>query len=225
MSNRNLPTRIPLTDEQLEALTVDESIRLKLTNDEVHRLKAINSRRMQERAAREVRLREEQRVILEELRKVGVVEESIWGLVNDPGPYPEAIPILLRHLKLPYSDATRDGIARCLAVPEPAVRAAWPMLVAEYRNAPTGRGFIAPCETKEYALCAKEGLALAVRSAVTEQTLPEFISLVKDRSNGESRVLLLKVLRSRRKKDPEVAQLLTELAEDPDLKKEIASWK
>lgn len=223
--NKNSRTRTALTDDELEELTVDDSIRMKLTDDEVGRLKAINVRRMQERAFREVRLKEEQRVIIEELRKVGVVADSVWSLVNDPGPYPQAIPILLRHLKLPYSDATRDGIARCLAVPEPTVRAAWPMLVEEYKKAPIGKGFIAPGETKQYVLGAKEGLALAVRAAVSDQTLPEFISLIKDRSNGESRVLLLKVLRKRRKKDPAIAQLLKELVEDPDLKKEITSWK
>lgn len=225
MTKKNSPTRTPLTDEQLEALNVDESIRLKLTDDEVRRLKAINDRRAQERTALAGRLMEEQRMLMEELRKVGVVADSVGHLTSNPGPYPQAIPILLRHLQLPYSDATRESIARCLAVPEPAVLAAWPMLVEEYRKAPTGKGFIGPGESKQYRLGAKDGLALALRAAVSEKTLPDLISLIKDRTNGESRVLLLKVLKERRKKNPAISQLLMELTEDPDLRKEIASWK
>ncbi|WP_148649578.1 hypothetical protein [Lysobacter antibioticus] len=167
----------------------------------------------------------EQKPILSELRGVGVLTESIWSLLKRTEPYPEAIPILLKHLQLPYSDVTRDGLARALAVPEPEVHAAWPILVQQYITCPTGRGIVAPGETEEWPLGAKDGLACALTMAVTEATLPEFISLVRDRSQGEGRVLLLSVLKKRRKKDPQIAQVIAELAGDPDLKKEIASWK
>jgi hypothetical protein len=60
---------------------------------------------------------------------------------------------------------------------------------------------------------------------VTEDTLPELIALAQDRFLGDSRVLLLSALKKRRNKHPLVKQALVELASDPDLAKEIASWR
>ncbi|CBJ41556.1 conserved protein of unknown function [Ralstonia solanacearum CFBP2957] len=61
--------------------------------------------------------------------------------------------------------------------------------------------------------------------AVTDETLPELIALAKDRTQGESRVLLLSALKKRRNKNPLAKQAIEELASDPDLEKEIASWR
>jgi hypothetical protein len=60
----------------------------------------------------------EEQPILADLREIGRNVESIWDLVNTATNYREAVPILLKHLQLPYSDTTRDGIARALAVPD-----------------------------------------------------------------------------------------------------------
>ncbi len=126
---------------------------------------------------------------------------------------------------MPYSDVTRETIARSLAVPEPEVQKAWPLLIEEYRKAPMGWGIKAPGDTKEYRLGAKDGLACALSAAVTDETLPELIALAKDRTQGESRVLLLSALKKRRNKNPLAKQAIEELASDPDLEKEIASWR
>jgi len=179
--------------------------------------------REREREERRARLRAEQEPLLADLRRVGWNVESVWDLVNTSTRYAEAIPILLRHLLFPYSDRTREGIARALAVPEPEVRAAWPFLVEEYRKAPTGWGVIAPGDTKEYRLGAKDGLACALNVAVTDETLPELIALAKDRTQGESRLLLLRALR--KSKNPTAKRAIEDLASDPDLTKEIASWR
>lgn len=183
----------------------------------------VSRREAQERewAERSARLRAEEEPILADLRGAGWDVESVWDLVNTSIGYPEAIPILLKHLLLPYSDRTREGVARALAIPE--AKYAWQTLVAEYRKAPMGIGIIAPSDTKEFSLGAKDGLACALSATVTRETVEELVRLAKDRSHGSSRLLLLRALR--RSESPAAKQALTELASDPDLAKEIASWK
>jgi hypothetical protein len=180
-------------------------------------------REAQERelAERSARLRVEEEPILADLRRVGWDVESVWDLVNTSAEYREAIPVLVKHLLLAYSDRTREGIARALAVPD--AKYAWPTLVAEYRKAPMGMGIIAPGDTKEFKLGAKDGLACALSATATEAMIEELIALAKDRSHGQSRLLLLRALK--RSKKPAARNALEELAPDPDLAKEIASWK
>jgi len=216
--------RLPLTDRQLDVLRPSDLKQRRLTNEEMARLKKINEARRQEQAQRFARLRAEQAVLLADLRKAGCNIESIWDLVNTSERYPEAIPILLRHLRLPYSDRTLEGIARSLAVPEVAVSNAWPDLVEAYRKAPMGKGPIAPGETREYELGAKDGLACALAASVTDDRLTDLIALANDRSLGDSRLLLLSALRKRRRKNKQAEQAIAELASDPALGKEIASW-
>ncbi len=149
-----------------------------------------------------------------ELRTAGFEIESVWDLVNRSAPYPTAIPILLKHLKLPYTDFTRDALARALAVPD--ARFAWPIFAAAYREAPTHLE-----DGKEAG--AKDGLACALSATVTEGVIDEMVALAKDRSNGDSRLLLLRGLK--KSKSAVAKQALEELASDPALSKEIASWR
>jgi hypothetical protein len=180
--------------------------------------------REQERTERSAQIQVEEAPILAELREVGWEVQSVWDLVNTSSPYPEAVPILLKHLLLPYSDVVKEGIARSLAVPELQVQEAWPLLVREYRKAPMGLGIKAPGDTTEYRLSAKDGLACALAASVTDETLPELIVVAKDRTLGESRVLLLSALKKLKDKNPLAHQAIPELEHDPELRKEIASW-
>jgi hypothetical protein len=174
-----------------------------------------------ETAERTARLRVDEDPILAELRSVGWDINSVWDLVNTSARYEAAIPVLLKHLRLPhYSDATREGLARALAVPE--ARYAWPVLVAEYRSAPMGKGIRIPGDTKEFVLGAKDGLAVALSATVTDETIEELIALAKDSSLGSSRVLLLRGIR--KSKSPTARRAIEELTSDPALAKEIASW-
>ncbi|MEQ6352858.1 hypothetical protein [Ralstonia pseudosolanacearum] len=181
--------------------------------------------REQVRSERVARMHAEQAPLLNDLHAIGLRINSVSDLINTAERYEKAIPVLLRHLLISYSDVTKETIARSLAVPEPEVQKAWPLLVEEYRKAPMGWGIKAPGDTKEYRLGAKDGLACALSVAVTEETLPELIALAKDRTQGESRVLLLSALKKRRNKNPLAKQAIEELASDPDLEKEIASWR
>ena len=153
------------------------------------------------------RLQKDASPLLEELRGLGWDVKSAWDLVNTAVPYTSAIPVLLKHLGRPYIDRNREAIARALAVPAAAY--AWPILKEEYRLAPFNSG-------------VKNGLAVALSAVVRESVIEELVELVKDQSNGESRVLLLQGLR----KSSSIAarEALVELASDPALAKEIASW-
>lgn len=221
-NNKADTKRRSLSYEELEKLTVEERYRLKFTEEETAMLREINRLRQERNIARGKRLSIEEVPIVAELRMLGLELESVWDLVGRPSNYPEAIPVLLNHLQKSYSDRTREGIARALSIRFPAVRAAWPILVKEYRNTPEGWGIVAPDDTVNVKLGAKDGLACTLCVAVTDETMEEFIGLIKDRANGESRILLLKPLR--KSKNPQAKIVLEELASDPVFAKEISSW-
>ena len=152
------------------------------------------------------RLREEydraQEPLIDELRTAQVPVKSVWDLVNQRNVYPQSLPILLEHLRRPYPDAIRDGIARALAVPD--ARFAWPSLVAQYR-----------VETGDRT---RSGLAVALSNIADDTVMEELIELAGDRNQGVSRVLLLDALR--RSHLPQAREALTEFAADPLLVKE-----
>jgi hypothetical protein len=71
--------------------------------------------------------------LVSELQAAGCAVESVWDLVNnDPhpvlernftGPYPDAYPVLVHHLRVTHLPRVREGIVRALSVPgigEPA---------------------------------------------------------------------------------------------------------
>lgn len=216
-------TRAPRTDEELWYITPADIARVKLSEEERARLRAINLAKEIERQESLKRLKIEQEPILADLREVGWDVDSVWFFVNTRLKYKTAIPVLLRHLPMPYSDRTRSGLARSLGVPEPEVREAWPLLVREYRKAPDGWGITAPGDHRMYKLDAKNGLAIALSVAVTDATLGELIDLVEDSSLGESRIFLLRALK--KSKLPIAQSEIVKLASDPVFEKEIASWK
>jgi hypothetical protein len=206
--------RPPLTTEELARLTADDFARLKLTDEEKSRLRTINEERKRQRAERSTRLRAEEQPILADLETIGLKVTSVWDLVNTSNRYPGAIPILLKHLTQEYSDRTKEGIARALAVPD--AKDAWSVLVEEYRKAPVG-------VENGIRLGAKSGLAAALSAASTDNVIEQLAALAKDRSNGDSRLLLLSALRN--SKTSAAKKALEELANDPVLQKEIESWK
>jgi len=223
MTTKKTSPRTPLTSEDLERMTVNELVRFNLTEDEKARLREINKKREEERMASVARIRAEAAPLLAELHAVGLKIQSVGDLIGRAGRYEAAIPILLKHLQMSYSDVIKETIARSLAVPEPEVIKAWPMLVDEYRNAPMGWGIKGPGDTKEFRLGAKDGLACALSVAVTNETMEELIDLAKDCAHGQSRLLLLSALR--KSSNPLAKQAIEELGRHPDFEKEIASWR
>lgn len=92
-------------------------------------------------AANAVKSHAEQELLVADIRRAGYpVRESVWELVNTADSYPEAIPVLLKHLKRPYSDRLKEGIARALSVRE-ARGVAGPSIVKAFDNAQNGDRF------------------------------------------------------------------------------------
>jgi hypothetical protein len=155
-------------------------------------------------------LRASEAPLVLDLANIGIQVESVWGLVNTSSSYDEAIPLLLDHLRRPYPDAIREGIARALAV-RATRQLGWRILVDEYRRTEVANNRV------------KDGLAVALAGASDDSVIQELIDLAKDKDNGSSRVLLL--LGIKRSRRVEARQATIELADDPQLAKEIKSWR
>lgn len=132
--------------------------------------------------------KKEQEDLLEGLRSVGCNINSVWDLVNSNRKYPEAIPILIKHLVYyEYSDKLKQGILRALAVKESKGYAR--VLISEYHKTP-----IASDETR---WCF--GLAVAV--CFTNEDVVEIIEIAKNKLNGRSREFFIKALEGVKKQD------------------------
>lgn len=159
------------------------------------------------------RLRAEQSDLMNELANHGIFYPSLGSMLNSSGPYKAAIPILFEHFKRDYSLPTRESIARCLAVPD--AHYLLPQFVPMYRAEPN------LLEGKRNPI--KDGLAVAIAGSSGKDDIALLAELVQDRSLGDSRLLLLR--RLRRSKNALAKQAILSVATDPDLEKEISSWK
>lgn len=215
--------QMDLTKAQLSELSFEEKMNTKFSSNELALLREIaadRNRRLEEVSAW---LSEEEQVLIADLMKVGITVGSVWDLVKRKNDYASAIPVLLRHLRLPYSDRTREGIARSLAAPSEVLFAAWPDLADQYVKTPGGKGTRSPIETEIYVLSAKDGIACALAAATTEAMLPSLIKLIDDPRNGESRILLLSALK--RSKSDVAVSAVERLSADPTFAREIGSWR
>ena len=94
-------------------------------------------------------------------------------------PYPIAIRVLLKHLQRPYSNRTKEGIARALAVPEAGD--GWDIVLEEFEKDPDTVG-----NGPKYGL----GCALSVIARTTNR-IDEALSLLRDEKHGVNRLALL----------------------------------
>lgn len=134
---------------------------------------------------------------------MGFAVDSVSDLVNTEKPYPEALPLLVEHLRRPYPDRNREWIARALAVPD--AKFAWEPLLTMYRQEPAGTD-------------AKDGLAVALSAMADRDDIEELIALTQEPRHGESRILFLASLK--RSRDQKARQALEQAVRDPDLEKE-----
>ncbi len=75
----------------------------------------------------------EERLLVRDLAAAGSHLTSVFEMVNTSDSYPEAIPVLLKHLPVTTHPVLRQGIGRALAVGE-AEGLAGPALLAELRR-------------------------------------------------------------------------------------------
>lgn len=156
-----------------------------------------------ERQVRVQELRRAEQPIVEDLTSAGVEVRSVWDLVNTADPYPQALPILLKHLQRGgYPDRVMESLGRALAVKPSA--AEWDALRQLYLAA-EGSG-------------EEEGLAVALAASATVDHLDALIALLNESTRGSTRIHFLRPIKrlgGRRGLD-----VLKSLEDDPLLGKE-----
>ena len=186
-----------------KAMTVGEFLASRPEGPPDPEVRARRARQQEERRRRELEYKRAEEPLLAELRSVGWEVGSVWDLVNIDVAYPQAHPILVRHLVRPYPPVIRDGIARALAVRSAIFT--WDVVREQYLT-----------ERDQYV---RQGLAAALAAMVDRAHLDDLLVLLRDRRHGTSRSILLRGLQ--RLRDPRARAALEELAADPDLKKQI----
>jgi hypothetical protein len=196
--SKEKPRRGVTAEEHLKRLQADPSFM---------RRKAEQERSM---AESEAFLQLAEAPLIEDLVRLGFQVKSVWFLKNNNPEFRKAIPVLLDHLRRPYPDVIRAGIAQRLAV-RATLRTGWRILVDEFRNTGHDHAHV------------KDSLGVALSGAADSSVMEELIGLAKDRSLGPSRIMLLRGIK--RSKLPEASQAIAELADDPEQAKEIKSWR
>lgn len=132
------------------------------------------------RAATAQRLREAERPIVADLNAAGMSVESVWDLVNTADPYPEALPILLRHLERGgYPDRVMESLGRSLAV-KPSV-AFWDRLKTLY---------LAPRSAGD-----EDGAAVALAACATKAQLDDLVTFLSLDERGDTRIYFLRPIK------------------------------
>lgn len=143
----------------------------------------------------------EHQALTDELADIGIDIVTIWDLVNTKRKYPEAIPILIKHLQIDYSDRVKEGIVRALTVPE-AKGQVVPFLAAEYLKLPN--------EKRDF----KWAIGNAVNVTITGKEAHHIFPIVLNKENGPSREMFVAALG---KVKTDVARdVLTQLLDDQD---------
>lgn len=147
--------------------------------------------------------REAEKPVLEDLSRVGVKVETVWDLVNSRTPYPQAVPVLAKHLAYPYPIKNREALVRSLIVKE-SKGVADEALVAMLTS-------LEPAQTyEENQLFWLIGNALAF--AASPRSLPKIAALAKDDRYASTREGLCKALGGWR--SPVAVEALRSLLDD-----------
>lgn len=120
-------------------------------------------------------------------------------------PYPEAIPVFLRHLSMPYKDDNKESILRSIAVPyagEAAFHELHELLLKE-------------TSTKDTLLFA---YGIALEAIANKRHIPELLSIASTPRLGDARFLVL--IRLAKWKVREAAQLARDCFNEP-----LGEWR
>lgn len=149
-----------------------------------------------------IRSHDEQAPLLKDLKKCGFDVYSVWDLVNTGKSYPEAIPVLIRHLRGNYDAKTREGIARALTNKDakPFIHE----LIDAFKEDPD-----------KASNGAKWAIGNALYELADKSYISEIANLALDRSHGKGRFMLVKKLK--RSKTQIAREALEKLKDDPDV--------
>ncbi|MDR1199321.1 MAG: HEAT repeat domain-containing protein [Prevotellaceae bacterium] len=126
-------------------------------------------------------LNDDEKPLIEDLLKAGINVKSVWDLVNTKESYPNAILILIEHLKKDYHEKNKEGIVRALAVKE-AIGAANSVLIAEYNRIPKNK------------MSLRWAIGNTIYAIMTEKDVDPILSIVHDKTNGMSRDMFVAAL-------------------------------
>ncbi len=160
----------------------------KLANNAEYQRKVQEKERA--RASAEAQFRFEEAALVQDLQTTGLhvvvnripgesylgPPRSITDLVNTSSPYPDAIPILVKHLQIEYSRPIRESIIRALTTPESKGHA--DVLI---------KAFEAEQDSESQT---KWLLGAAIAEAATADDTEKIISLANDIRHGQGRAFL-----------------------------------
>lgn len=113
--------------------------------------------------------------LLKELKAVEApVSTSVWDLVNTKLKYPKAVPILIKHLAIPYPERIKEGIIRALSVKEAKGKAGH-ALIEEYYKIPRENSSL------------RWVIGNAMISVINRDIIQDVIAIVRNKENGSSR--------------------------------------
>jgi hypothetical protein len=162
------------------------------------------------------KLNEEEKPLVDDLRKAGVIVDSVYDLVNSRQSFPAAIPILLKHLHINYDHRIKQGIVRALI--DPASVIGFKEIYEEFCNAP------AVLEKEDFiGFQLKWLLGWALAAATSIETFPIILELLCDKRHGAGRNRLILAVKLLPKKERDA--LLRDLSKDPDLSEIIKKAK
>jgi len=170
------------------------------------------------RAALDAELAQDEAPLVQELRDAGVhviltripweeyegAPRSVWDLVNTDASYPDAIPILVKHLQGDHREQTKEGIARALTVPE-ARGIATRTLIDEFSK------------TDDQESQFKWVLGAAIAETATPDTVSQIVELIRDKRHGKARDMLPLACQLMPKAEAE--SFLQEVVDDPDVRR------
>jgi hypothetical protein len=151
--------------------------------------------------------RREQEKLLADLRDVGIQVQSVWDFVNTADKYPAAIPVLLRHLVVPYSKRIKEGIVRALTV--------------DYAGPDVLRELIKQFQEQsdDSANSLKWVLGNAISEAATPADAETMIGLATDPAHGEARDMITQRLPRVVKDKARLREILQHLTGDKQMEK------
>lgn len=150
---------------------------------------------------------EEDKMVVEALRTVGVEVRSVYDLVNTRTPYPEAIGALLDLLPSVRSDRVKEGIVRALAVKEAIREDVARAMVSEFEAIDPS----APPSEQGLKWAIANTLSVVARDPMFEAVA----ALALQRRHGKAREMLAVALGNM--KDPRAVDVLTELLGDEEM--------
>jgi hypothetical protein len=172
------------------------------------------ARRLRDMAEYHARLDESERPLVRALRDAGYEVESSWDFVNAPTP-PDAVPLLLEHLRRPYLYRIKEGIARSLMF-KPARPEVMPALVEEFLALP---GDSPPPDRIDDEVTGRLGYKVLLGQAIgflaTKDDLDLLSALVRDRRHGEARFGLIRAIVTKNRK--QAGDVLMEILEQKDV--------